>query len=365
MAGLCVPGLQGFPIQISEWNINNQKVLANDISLQFSPSQTTMDGVLNGQYTFFIGGSQYYIKQVRLSSPIQSGLSSVPAVAELHIWGYPTSNSTEKNTLALLNIPIFQGGINSDAGETFVKYLKNGQLLFKNIIPFGNDVKVIRYSTCVETDKNFTVNIKVAYWEKGLIISQENMRFIPQNLQKKGIPKMDSYKFLTTYEQSEGGKGNRIYNERDGELYTYPTSLSSTNTDVKNVFGYISGFTSQSKAENSTDLYKCVTIDKSRDIKDGKLLIDPSNGKRLTDSVEDANTIQAKLELQDVKYSPKKVITYIAIFIGTIFGIGLIILIGYYIYKFINSSGVDTSHVPEAGATAPRIKNNSANNNPV
>lgn len=353
MASLCVPGLQGFPIQLSDWNINNQKVLANDISLQFSPSQTSLDGVLNGQYTFFIGGSQYFIKQTRISSPIQTGLNSVAPVAEFHIWGYPTTNSTEQNTLAMLNIPIFQGAINSDAGETFVKYLKNSQALFKNVIPVGNDVKVIRYSTCVETDKTFTVNIKVAYWEKGMIISQDNMRFMQQSLKKAGVPKMDVYKFLTTYEQSQAGKGNRIFNETGGALFPYSTSLSATNTDVKNVFGYINGFTVQSKAENRTDLYKCVTINKSRDIKDGKLLIDPSNGKRLSDDI-DANTAEAKFESEDVKYSPKKIILYIAVIIGTIIGIGLIIVAGYYSYKFINlSSTPPAAPVATAAPAAP------------
>lgn len=345
MASLCVPGLQGFPIQLTGFDINKLLISQNDISLQFSPSKVpitaTGDGFynINGENTFFIGGSQYFVKAIRIRDPMQTGLFSITPIAEFQIWGYPTTTSNDNKSLAILTIPIFQGAVNTTAGDNLVKWLKGDSITFQNLIPSGEDIDIIRYSTCIETDKNYTINIKVGYWQKGLTITQDMVKLLPTPLSKVGVPKMDNYKFLSTFEQSVSGKGNRVFNENKNLLEPYSTSLSATSVDVKNVFKYIRGFTSQKTDKFSTDLYKCVSIDKSRDIKDGKLLIDPSNGKRLSDSMEDANSAEAKLELQEIKYSPKRFVTYIAIILGSILAIGLLILGGYLLYRLINSSG--------------------------
>jgi len=370
MTSLCIPGLQGFPIQLSDWNINNQKVLANDISLQFSPNKipiTPMDPNgffnINGQNTFFIGGSQYIVKALRICNPMQTGLNSVKPYAELHFWGYPI-NSNEQNSIGLLNIPIFiVSNASTSAGDKLKEALKSSPVNIQDLIPSSENINVIRYSTCVETDKNYTVNIKVAYWEKGLSYLQEFSNFLPKNLGIIGIPSGNSpYTFLNSYVQNGNGKINRIYKPKTNGLnFPYSTSLSASNTDVKNVFGYIKGFTIQSSSsEFNTDMYKCITIDKSRDIKDGKLLIDPSTGKRLSDDINETNENNASLnvKVQSDGFSPKWIIIYL---LSVIFAVGFIILIGYYLFKLYNYS-VST---PEASVAPVAPKVNAGGTNTV
>jgi len=357
MAGLCIPGLQGFPIQVTGWNINKQTVLTNDISLQFSTSELPVKNLgsgvfeVNGTSTFFIGGSQYDSRVIRLTEVWQTGLFTVRPLAEIQIWGYPTATSTEQKTIAVLTIPIYQGAVNTTAGDNLIKLLRQQPVRLKSLVPVGSDINVIRYSTCVETDKNYTVNIKVAYWEKGLTITQDMVRLMPSPLPRTGIPRMSPYNFLTSYELSERGKGSRIYNTFDNYSIPYSTSLSAESSDVKKGFGYIHGFLESSNTKYDTDSYKCITINKSRDIKDGKLLIDPSTGKKLSEDI-DANSAEQKFEVEDVKYSPKKILIIIASIIGCLIGLGLLIAVGYYMFKLYNSSGTIVSSVTSAVTTA-------------
>jgi hypothetical protein len=71
---LCLPGFQGFPIQVTGWQSIADKedyIVPSDISLQFSPENLPIkrndDGsfILNGSHTFFMGGTQYFVNNVR------------------------------------------------------------------------------------------------------------------------------------------------------------------------------------------------------------------------------------------------------------------------------------------------------------
>jgi len=313
----------------------------SDISLQFSPTELPMsynqgNFNVNGQNTFFIGGSQYFVKAIRLCNPKQSGLSTLTPLAEFHIWGFPTATSTNQKSIALLSIPVFQGVQNTRQGDTFIDLLSNRPVRLDRLIPTGPDVNVVRYSTCVETN-NDTVSFVVAYWEKGLIITQELVRNIPQPLKEFGIPVLGQFKLLSSYVISEKGKTNRIYTENEGIQQAYSNSLTATNTDFINSFRYITGFAEQQgSAKYDTNAYKCVTIDPSRDIKNGKILIDPDTGKRLSQSVEDAEK-EEKQNQETASISPKDIMETIAIIIGIVIGIMLLIGLFYFVYTFVTT----------------------------
>ena len=180
--GTCLPGLQGFPIQVTGWQsvVDKSKfVIPSDISIQFSPSVMRMGYLgsgsfsINGTNTFFMGGTQYFVKTVRMCQAKQQGLlsSSATPVGELQLWGLPTATTTSKNSIALLCIPILSGQ-ESDAGKEFTNLIYGRELSLENLLPSGAGTDVVRYTTCVETNED-TVSIVVGYWSSGLIINQQ------------------------------------------------------------------------------------------------------------------------------------------------------------------------------------------------
>ena len=131
MSEVCLPGLQGFPVQVSGWTSLTEKsqlIMPNDIHLQFSPSETPMKyfpengGDLNfsGANSFFISGNQYNVYSVRLTKPSQEGLQSFSGttVAEFQIWGYQQSIN---NQIAVLIIPVYTKPIETYSGAALVR----------------------------------------------------------------------------------------------------------------------------------------------------------------------------------------------------------------------------------------------------
>ena len=341
---VCLPGLQGFPIQVSGWSSLTEKssfVIPSDISFQFSPTKLPMaysNGSfnINGTHTFFIGGSQYFIKALRLCIPKQEGLSTSTPIAEFHIWGFPTATSSNQKSISLINIPIFQHHTNTAEGDKFVDLLSNRPVQLNKLVPMGQDINIIRYSTCVETNLS-TVNIVIAYWESGIKLDADSLKKLPK-LEEFGIPTLSQFKLLSSYVISENGKTNRIYTEKNNVQQAYPGNISSTNGDFKNSFRYITGFI-QNVDSRSQDpsAYKCVNIDPSRDIKNGKILIDPKTGKRLSEIEDDKYENKDKSNI-----SPTDILEIIAIILGTILGIILlIVLFKYLIFPLFVESKLD------------------------
>lgn len=358
---LCLPGLQGFPIQVTGWTsiIDKQSfVVPSDISLQFSPTELPMDynnGFLsiNGENTFFIGGSQYFVRAIRICKPKQTGLSTLIPIAEFHIWGYPTATSYNQKSIALLNIPIFQGLINTKVGDSFVELLEHRPIRLDKLIPTGKDVNIIRYSSCVETENN-TINIVTAYWEKGLTIKQEFINKITQPLPEFGIPTIGSFKLLSSFVISENGKTNRIYSEQNnGILQSYSKDMTATDTDFIISFRYIKDFVEELSSKYDTRAYKCITIDRSRDIKNGKILIDPESGKRLSEYVKDADE-QANNE-QEATISSMDTFKYIGILFGFLFGI-LVLFVGFYFIYTVVTTRKSTGDPPMNPKVAAAIR---------
>jgi hypothetical protein len=251
----------------------------------------------------------------------------VTPIAEFHIWGFPTATSSNQNSISLISIPIFQGAINTAEGDRFVDLISNRPVQLDKLIPSGQDTNIVRYSTCVETNIN-NVNIVVAYWENGIKLDADSMKKMP-SLADFGVPTLSNFKFLSSYIISERGKTNRVYTESSSVQQCYPGTLTATNDDFKNGFRYIKGFVQQADSRSQDpSAYKCINIDPSRDIKNGKILIDPSSGKRLSQTVEDA---EAENKANVPSISPKDILENIAITIGTILGIVLLLALFKYI----------------------------------
>jgi hypothetical protein len=291
---------------------------------------------INGTHTFFIGGSQYFVKAIRLCSPKQEGLSTSTPIAEFHIWGFPTATSSNQKSISLISIPIFQYNTNTAEGDKFVDLLTNRPVELNKLVPMGQDINVIRYSSCVETN-NSTINIITAYWEDGIKLDADSLKKLPK-LEEFGVPTLSNFKLLSSYVISETGKTNRVYTEKNNVQQAYPGNISATNSDFKNSFRYIKGFIQQVDSRSQDpSAYKCVNIDPSRDIKNGKILIDPNTGKRLSEIEDDKYEDKNKANI-----SPTDILETLAIILGTILGIILlIVLFKYLIFPLFVESKLD------------------------
>lgn len=374
MSNTCLPGLQGFPIQISGWTsqVESEREkfkIPNDISLQFSPSAVPMNYLqdqgtfqFQGNNTFFMGGTQFNVRMVRLSVPKQEGLSlnrSTMPYMEVHIWGLPVHTATNQNQLALLVIPVWQGAMTTPAGAALLNAKRGNSTTLEAFIPSGKDVygfpaDVMRYTTCVETDGASSMNITVAYWMNGMTIVQDELnKAFPQPLPVFGIPILGSYKFLTVYEQTERGKGNRRYDTEKGMSIPYSTTvvLSVATAEVRNGFRYISNFintqTARSRGLPSAQGMKCIKIDRKRDIKNGKLIIDPATGQRLEDMDREAE--DASGEDTPTNSTPiRKVMEKVFMIIGIILGCCMLGFVMYLIYyNFVTRKSLGEVPTPD------------------
>jgi len=352
MGDSCLPGLQGFPIQVTGWSGFEDKIsieTPNDIFLQFSPNQTPIyynkdDGSLavQGTNTFFMGGTQYIVRTVRLSSVKQEGLANFSQdtiLFEYHIWGTPMQNSLPKADVALLCIPVVKKPQETDSGQAILQMLNGDTIQFIDTIPHGTGADVIQYSTCIETNDKTkkSITIAVAYWSNGAACTQARLDkwaakigiasagFTDKDFVPPGVPDIFGFQLLTKFTLTSDEfrtKTSREYKVTRGILQPYSTlvPLGVAAPEFKKGFRIIRNFDFQKKQRLGTDAYKCIAIDRSRDIKGGKLLVDPATGRRLDEELNAANAEQSIDIPVKSPEDTKKILLTICIIIGCIIG---------------------------------------------
>jgi hypothetical protein len=350
MGDTCLPGLQGFPVQITGWSGLTDKVplvTPNDIQLQFSPSdavrqfnRTTGEIQQHGNSTFFMNGIQFTVRQVRLCRPKQEGLASVSGnpVAEFQIWGFPAGTVNSVLELAVLVVPVFQNPRDTVAGNNIVAAATGYGARLESCIPTG--AEVVKYTTCIETSTNSTVKISIAYWTSGAQITQTTFQTLPTTLPPAGIPDIFGFRVLSSFVQfadEKKTKGQRQYQDIQSVLQPYTNSvlLSTATPEFRNAFRIIQNFQNVQKGGNKRDIssYKCVAINRERDIGDGKLLIDPSTGRRMDEEVQVAAEQKQEALGKDVPpgASARSIWMTVCIVLGVILGLGILFGIVYMI----------------------------------
>lgn len=338
--GTCTAGLQGFPIQVSGLNsltLDAKQALQtpNDIDLQFSPSESPIQYDKNtgffsyhGENTFFLGGTQYNLRAMRLCKPKQEGLTtfSEPVRAELQFWGTPSATATATAGLAVLVLPVTVYQVNSAAGASFQALLSGNAVRLADLFPTG---QIVRYVSCLETQSPTTVNLSVAYWSSGIVISSDTAKLLP-TLKSNGIPDILGLNFLTVFELvPDGAKINRRYEQTDGIKQTYTKQFTATAPEIQQGFRLImnSNISKSTKVDTSEQQklsnYKCVTIDKNRDIQNGKLVINPLTGRPFDKELEEQQAEQSA-ELEPATIGANTIFIRVCIAIGVLIGIGLL-----------------------------------------
>ena len=339
--GICIAGLQGFPIQVSGLNsltTDAKQALEtpNDIDLQFSPSESPIQYdptsgfySYHGENSFFLGGTQYNLRAMRLCQSKQEGLTtfSGPVRAELQFWGTPSATATATAQLAALILPVTVLQVNSAAGQSFQALLAGNAVRLSNLFPTG---QIVRYVTCLETQSPSTVNLSVAYWSTGIVITEDIAKSLP-SLKSNGIPNLLNQPFLTVFEQvADGSKINRRYEEKDGIKQTYTKAFSATAPEIQKGFRIIlnSNVSKQQIQQDTSEQqnlanYKCVTIDKNRDIKNGKLILNPLTGRPFDKELAEQEAEQSA-ELAPATIGANTIFIRVCIVIGVLIGIGLL-----------------------------------------
>jgi hypothetical protein len=327
-----MPGLQGLPVQVTGWVGYQEKeslVVPNDIHFQIAPQGQPLQSS-----TFFMNGTQYFIAEVRVVKVKQEGLKDFSEIpfAEIHFWGKPTANTTQKDTFALLAIPVYES---FQASKTQKEIQIKGTI--ETYIPQGDDVRIVKYSTCVER-QNGTATIHVAYWSSGFGVTSDFRNSQFKVIQTYGVPLayLDGNIFLSSYQQyndEQKSKGRREYKNDGGVSIPYfsNVTLSTTTPEFQKGFRMIKGFSIKqtNSAGNDIDNFKCIRINRQRDIQNGKLLIDPKTGKTLREETDIAEQeVQASLKPPTDTSSKKTYIT-ILIILGILFGIAGIALLVY------------------------------------
>ena len=347
MGEICQPGLQGFPIRVEGWIGYPDKatiVAPSDIQLQFSPSETPMkltNGFMtpHGTNTFFMGGIQYSIASLPYSEPTQQGIASFSGtvLGELQIWGTTASAGGLGGTsLACLIIPIYQTPAGSFAGSKITNILQGRAGKLIDCIPQGQGADVIRYSTCIETDQRSSITIQVAYWTNGAPVTQEQVRSLPQQKTPAGIPKLSNYKVLSSFEQladEAQTKSQRQYTMNGPMMRPYP-SVATVNTnsrEFQTTFRLIQSFQNkEGPTVRDTSAYKCIAIDRQKDIQDGKLMIDLATGERMDENLKRAGE-ESTEDKPEATADIGAIFLKICIILGILLGISVLVAFMYFL----------------------------------
>jgi len=338
-------GIQGFPLSVTGFSTayanNSMTVTPSDISLSLSGisqlwnrSGSFLSG--NDSSTFHIGGGNFTLKSICLAPARQTGLSiNSGAIGEFQLWGNSGSEC------ACIIIPLFVNSGGSTAGNTITNMYSAKTAILADCVPSGSRVNVVRYATCLEYSNanagdlkiTGTVTVQIAYWSLGVYITSAQQSILtPLVSSSYGIPMtvlmLPTQVFLISSFtlNALGNKGNlTVKYSNDGTIcIPYPTISMSITT---NGISIIKGLLTNVKNQLDTDNYKCIAINRTKDIINGQLVIDPRTGQRLSDVADDANQQDSEVSVE-ATISPGDIGKWIGIILGTILGT---VLIAYFV----------------------------------
>ncbi len=354
----CIGSIQGFPVNISGLTpaLKDSIKRYNDVFLQFkttpSPwSYVASDGTFTVPEiyndTFFIGATQFVVKSIRLSKPSHSGytMPGQTVVAELQIWGTATSGGAQQSDAGVLAIPILRATSSNNAGNTFFNILKNKKGVLNDIF-YKDNLQLIRYTTCISvqsipgtgvTPQNSTKSVSVAYFLPGIMLTQTQQSVLPSPLKDKGIPQI-VFPNMKVYTIVNNDNTLVYQASLNGVFNVYLASEIPATTNVfSSSFLYIDNFQkgeSSKKDDLYTNTFRCMNIDRNKDIVDGKIYVDPSTGQRMDDELKAAEEeLKASLNSgEEPGIAPSRYIPIVIALIIAPIALGLILYILWKIF---------------------------------
>ena len=358
--GFCLTGNCGFPVVVSGLSSATIPQQANDISFQFSSVQITFDNVtqvlhIPDSQSFFIGGSSFMLNTVRICIATPNGLEpnqgNLPSI-ELQFWGTPSANAITNTQAAVLIIPMYGNVTGNAAATNLMTLLGGGAQSLSSVFPEQDTV--IRYTTCIEyRDVNNTSSYKnktiaVAYWQNGM---RFNFEVDSRGFLANGIP-LNITEQQNTYSVNDTTQvvktiSTPIVNAISSVPYT--TTVSAGNVEFSSRFTQMTYSTATASIKKTPKQLKCIAIDRSKDIVNGLLVVDPSTGELLT--TEDASGVDAQFAvIPSSTISGGDVQRWLAIGLGTLGGTILLAFVVWVIMRF--TAGPTAADIAAATATA-------------
>lgn len=315
MSGQCPLGNRGFPIIVA--GLDSSRKLShydttiqtpNDIKLQFMKTTISKPQPFIGNYdvagsqTFFLGGTQYSLYVMRICKSFYIGMTYGTEIIkiELQFWG-----RNKNGDIGVLIIPFVSSNTTSNEYTNLINLLNNNSPNDLSSV-FPQQAEVIRYSTCVEYTANSSVfnrTIAVAYWRNGIGVN-DNMAIsytygIPIGLNNNMNAANTLSEVGATAARTVSYVENYQVNNPDRSSVTVPytATIQYTSSDFRDRFRYcIFTIAPKQEAAGPTD-YKCIAIDRQKDVVNGRIMVDPATGKSLKDSLAEEDDAQASLNI--------------------------------------------------------------------
>lgn len=348
-------GIRDFPI-LNSVNVTpslNASIYEEiPLDIQWAPKATEPTFIHSGAYanlgfleyldsgasttTLRMNGNSFGLISVQICSPQHQSLlireKQGDCSGEIVI-GFKAQNTLSESYLFLC-IPILQRF--SSSLPSYLEALRLGRLDGKPtslLTVFPEDKHYISYSTCLqrrESSGTSTKQARVFVFTEGLPYPRANLQEI---LQKLRAPPPSGRVFFPTIQMPDG-----LLDKSQAMLFSI-----STEVDYKSLLRYSQyypqGLRDSSKyREDNLNSYKCVPLEPSQNIKDGKIIVDTESGELLSQVVQDK---EGPVQAKQSKISPAMIEKLIAIFLALIL-IAFVFLIIAYMITSLTTPNADT-----------------------
>jgi hypothetical protein len=343
-------GIRDFPI-LNSVNVTpslNAAVYEEiPLDIQWGPKATEPQFIHSGPYanlgyieyldagasttTLRLNGNSFGLISVQLCSPQHTTLlpreKQSDCSGEL-VMGFRAQNTISESYLFLC-VPILTRA--TQTLSTYLEALRMGQLDGKptsllSLLP-PTDKHYVSYSTCLqrrEQSSTSTQQVRVFVFTEGLAYPNGNFQEILNKLQS---PRPSGRILLPAIQLPDG-----LVDKSQAMLFSI-----ATETDYKSLLRYSqydpNGVPDSSRyREDSLNSYKCVPLEPSQNIKDGKIIVDTENGELLSQVLKDK---QDSGPAKRSKISPAMIEKIVAAFLALIAFIVLFLIVFYVIANFV------------------------------
>jgi len=276
--------------------------------------------------TLRLNGNSFGLISVQLCSPQHASLLSRDKQADCSgelVIGFKAQNTISESYLFLC-IPLLQRSASSL--PSYLESLRLGRLDGKPtslVTVFPPDKHYISYSTCLqrrESSGTSTKQVRVFVFTDGLAYPRANLQEIFQKIRS---PASSGPVSLPTIQLPDG-----LLDKSQAMLFSI-----STEVDYKSLLRYSQYFAqgtpdSSRLREDNLNSYKCVPLEPSQNIKDGKIIVDTDSGELLSQVLKDK---EEPGQPKRSKISPAMIEKLIAIFLAVILIAFVFLIVGYMI----------------------------------
>lgn len=342
-------GIRDFPIQNSvnvTPSLNASIYEEIPLDIQWGPKATAPTFIYDGAYanlgyieyldsgasttSLRLNGNSFGLISVQLCSPQHTTL--LPRNKQSDCSGEIVLGFRAQNTISeaylFLCIPILTRA--TQTLSTYLEALRLGNLDGKptsllSVLP-PTDKHYISYSTCLqrrEREGTSTKQVRVFVYTEGLAVPPANFQEIVNKVTRQAA---SGRIFLPAIQLPDG-----LVDKSQAMLFSI-----STETDYKSLLRYSQYYpegTPESSRfrEDTLNSYKCVPLEPSQNVKDGKIIVDTENGELLSQVLKDKDELGRP---KRSKISPAMIEKIIAVFLAIILLIVVFLVVAYVITNF-------------------------------